>query len=140
MISSPIACALCAEMIPLPFMATMAIAQMLFVVLISWRYLDTVRVLLVFGILSLLWCEFKRLLLWHMIPDGYTAANICLIGIMLGHQTGILAALLLKWLSTSRLFQKGHKRMKWRHAFSLVPVWLILFAGQVVWIDYRAGR
>jgi hypothetical protein len=55
------------------------------------------------------------------------------------YSPGILAAFLVKWLSTSRLFQKGSLRLRWRQAFLLVPIWILILVCEIMWIEYRRG-
>jgi len=139
MISLPIACAVCAEPVVLPVLAATGMARMLVVTLLTSRHLDTVRVLLVFGGLSIVWYVYQRTLLWHWPSRDNPIAQLCLVFVQLSYSTGILAAMMIKWLSTSRLFQKGSLRLRWRQAFLLVPIWILILVCEIMWIEYRRG-
>lgn len=139
MISLPIACAMCAEPVVLPVLAATGMARMLVATLLTSRHLDTVRVLLVFGGLSLLWYGFQHTLLWHPPSRHNTIARLFLMFVSLTYSTGILATLLVKWLSISRMFQKPPLRLRWRQAFLLVPIWILILVCEIMWIEYRRG-
>lgn len=139
MVSLFLACAVCAEPVVLPVLAATGMARMLVVTLLTSRHLDTVRILLVFGGLSLVWYGFQHTLMWHPLSGRGSATVACVAFVNLTYYTGLLAALLVKWLSTSRLFQKGNSKLTWRQAFLLVPIWILILVCEIMWIEYRRG-
>ncbi len=139
MIDLPLACPVCSWNAALPVWAVFALLRLTVIVFIARRSLDWVRVILAFGLLELSLYWLTREFMWYSHPaiEGSDAWRF-VSPILLLHISGILPALMLKLASNARPFRVRSAGLTWRQSLSVIPVWLILFACQVVWIDARS--
>jgi hypothetical protein len=133
------ACQVCSLRVNMPLEAHFAVLRLLVIVWLTRRYLDWVRLLLVFGIIELGVYGLTGYLIWNFSPieEGHQAAKVCLNLAWLVYHTGLPAVLMLKCFSCRAYFRPRGKRLTWRWCFILVSAWTLLFLIQDVWRSYR---
>jgi hypothetical protein len=140
MTSPLLACALCAYNTYMPVLALFAMLRLTATALVARRSLDAVRVVMVFGALELAWYALAGWSIWNSHPYGaHQTFGTVMRLLHLIWETGLPAALLLKGLSRSVWFRRGPSQITWRRSLGIMPAWILLFAGEIVWTEWRGG-
>ena len=134
-----LACRLCAYNAWMPVMALFTLFRLACIACVAWGRLDVVRVLLVFGGLELVWHHLFGEAILRSSPDDWNGSAVASL-LELFHATGVPVAITLKVASGMSFFGSRLPGLTWRQCLTIVPVWVILFAGQFVWQDWRVDN